>query len=139
MAREALSQGSWHARHFRKVGAMLSQVVRSRFRGRRNTFVRSGTEFAAGAALAKKIAARSDDSAKGAVISVSILKISGGVGGGGSPPHDARRSDDSTKGDEDRRGDDSAKGALITVNLLQISAMRKVRYRFRSKRSTLES
>ena len=53
--------------------------------------------------------------------------------GGGSPPHDARRSDD------------SAKGALITVNLLQISGVgeegqvqisqqaqhfSKVRYRF---------
>ena len=79
---------------------------------------------------------RSDDSAKGAVISVNILQISGGVGGGGSPPHD----------DHDaRRGDDSAKGALITVNLLQISGVgeegqvqisqqaqhfSKVRYRF---------
>ena len=45
------------------------------------------------------------------VISVNILKISGGVGGAAAPPHDARRSDDSTKGDDDRRSDDSAKGA----------------------------
>ena len=80
---------------------------------------------------------RSDDSAKGAVISVNILNISGGVGGGGSPPHDARRSYDSTKGDDDQRSDDSAKGALITVNLLQISGVRKVRYRFRTRRGTL--
>ena len=57
------------------------------------------------------------------------------MGGGGSP-HDARGSD-STKGDDARRSDDSAKGALITVNLLQISGVRKVRYRFRSRRSTL--
>ena len=50
---KALSQGqvqtSWHARHFRKVGAMLSQV-RCRFRGRRSAFARCGTDFAAGAA-----------------------------------------------------------------------------------------
>ena len=81
VAGEALSQGqvqiSWQAQHFRKVGAMLSQVryrfrgrrsifaravqisrqaphfrkVRYRFRGGRNTVGRSGTDFAAGAAL----------------------------------------------------------------------------------------
>ena len=38
----------------------------------------------------------SDDSAKGALSFVYILKISGGAGGGGSPPHDVRGSDDST-------------------------------------------
>ena len=47
MAGAALSQGavkiSRQAQHFRKV--------RYRFRGRRNTFGRSGTDFAAGAAL----------------------------------------------------------------------------------------
>ena len=59
MAGEALSQGqvqiSWQARHFRKVGAvgaMLSQV-RCRFRGRRSTFARCGTDFATGAALSQ--------------------------------------------------------------------------------------
>ena len=50
----------------------------------------------------------------------SILQISRGVAGGGSLPHDVRRSDDSTKGD-DRTSDDSAKGAVISVNILKIS------------------
>ena len=49
---------------------------------------------------------RSDDSTKGAFISLNILQISGGVGGG---PYDVRRSDHSTK------------GALIFVKTLQIS------------------
>ena len=56
MAGKALSQGqvqiSWQAQHFRKVGAMLSQV-RCRFRGRRSTFARCGTDFAASAALSQ--------------------------------------------------------------------------------------
>ena len=56
VAGEALSQGqvqiSWQARHFRKVGAMLSHV-RYRFRGRSSTFARCGTDFAAGAALSQ--------------------------------------------------------------------------------------
>ena len=104
--------------------------MRSRFRGRRNTFARYGAEFDAGAAFlqavknniqrykheetgrqqrererARKKEERkkerkkerknkreremlrgSDDSAKGALSFVYILKISGGVGGGGSPP-----------------------------------------------------
>ena len=80
MAGAALSQGevqiSWQARHFRKVkfsqgwncvaGATLSKgqvqiswqaqhfrKVRCRFRGRRSTFARSGTDFEAGAALSQ--------------------------------------------------------------------------------------
>ena len=56
VAGEALSQGqvqiSWHARHFRKVVAMLSQV-RYKFRGRRSAFAKCGTDFAAGAALSQ--------------------------------------------------------------------------------------
>ena len=53
------------------------------------------------------------EEAKGAVISVKILKISGGVGAGGCSPHDARRSDDSTKGDDARSGTDFAAGAAL--------------------------
>ena len=39
---------------------------------------------------------------------------SGGVGGGGSPPHDVRRSDDS-------RSHDSRKGAVTPVNIPKTS------------------
>ena len=54
---------------------------------------------------------RSDDSTKGPLSSVNILKISGGVGGGGGcrPPLDVRRCDDSTK------------GAFSSVSVLHIS------------------
>ena len=54
VAGAALSQVqfSWQAQHFRKVGAMLSQV-RYRFRSRRSTFARFGTDFAAGAGLSQ--------------------------------------------------------------------------------------
>ena len=62
----------------------------------------------------------SEDSTRGALSSVSILQISSGVGGA-AHPHDVRRSDDSTKGGDDRRSDESAKGAVISANILKIS------------------
>ena len=38
-----------------------------------------------------------------------------------APPHDVRRSDDSTKADDDRRSDASAKSAFISVSVRQTS------------------
>ena len=65
------------------------------------------------------------EQAKGAIISANILKISGGVGGGGGRlPMMLEEVMIQQR-------------VLITVNLLQISGVRKVRYRFRSRRSTL--
>ena len=138
----ALSQGtvqiSRQAQHFRRY----------RFHGRRNTFPRSGTKFVEGAALSHRgrrstcarcdyfaagaalsqggsppDARRCDDSARGALISVNILQTSRGVGGGGSPPHDVRRSDASTKGDDDRRMFEEAmlqqRGMVIEEAMIQ--------------------
>ena len=82
-----------------------------------------------------------------------------GSGGAAAPPQDVRRSDDSAKGGDYRRSDDSAKGAVISANILKISGgvgrggqapmmleevvisrqvqyFRKVRSRFRGRRST---
>ena len=116
----ALSQGavqiSWQSQYFRKVryrfrsrrgtfarsGTDSRQVqyfrkVRFRFCGRRSTFAR-GANFAAGAALSQ-----------GTVQSLTQAQhsISGGVGGAAA--HDVRGSEDSTR------------GALSSVSILQIS------------------
>ena len=122
----ALSQStvqiSRQAQHFRKV--------RYRFHGRRSTFARSSRRckvryrFAAGAALSQgtvqisrqaqhsTFARCGTDFVSGAGLSQGAVQI--------APPHD-RRSDDSTKGDDDRRNDASAKSALISVNIRQTS------------------
>ena len=79
VAGKALSRGqvqiSWHVRHFRKVGAMLSQV-RYRFRGRRSAFARCGTDFAAGAALSQ---GPGTDFVAGAILSEGQTDFAAGV------------------------------------------------------------
>ena len=139
MAGTVLSQGQVHilrqAQHFRKV--------LYKFRSRRSTFARSGTDFMAGEVLSqgqvrssgqvqhfRKVRLfrgpppspmkleedrRGHDSARGALISVNILKTSRGLGGASTKGDDDRRSDVSTKGGDDRRSDDSTEGALSSA------------------------
>ena len=112
------------------AGAALSH------RGRRSTFAKYGTDFAAGAALSqgqvqiswqaqclrkvryrfcfrcRTFAGFGTDSPPHDVRRIddsTKVMMTEEVFSAAPPPHDARRSDDSTKGDDDRRSDDSAR------------------------------
>ena len=86
-----------------------------RFRGRHSTFARYGTDFTAGAALSQstvQISRQAQYSRKVRYRFRGRCRTFARCGTN-SLPHDARRSDGSTKGDDDRRSDDSARAHLL--------------------------